>query len=71
MLKPNDKYTDESGTVWETYRDYCNSDALDFDIKCVMLETGRRTPQNEWEREYVKKTSIYKEKGIATELPFD
>ena len=69
--KINEQYTDADGKVWDSYRDYCNSDAPDFDVKCVMLETGRRSPQNDWEREYVKRAKQYKSKGIATELPFD
>ena len=62
-------YIDSSGRKWKSYKEYCNSNDLDFDIICVMLDTGRRQPQNEWEREYIKKTKEYK--GVATELPFD
>jgi len=71
MIRLDDKYTDENGKVWNTYREYCNSDEPDFDVKCVMLETGRRTPQNDWERDYVRNTPKYRKKGIPTELPFD
>ena len=70
MMKRN-LYIDTSGRTWNSYQDYCNSNELDHDIICVMLETGRRTPQNDWEREYVKNTEMYKDKGVPTELPFD
>lgn len=62
-------YIDHGGKHWSSYSDYCNSPDLDLDIICVMLETGRRTPQNDWERQYVKNTELYKD--IPTELPFD
>ncbi len=65
------RYIDNEGREWKSYQEYCNSDAPDFDTICVMLDTGRRTPQNEWEKEYLRKSQEYKEKGIATELPFD
>lgn len=71
MAKVAEKYKDEYGKEWDSYKDYCNSDAPDFDVICVMLDTGRRAPQNEWEKEYLKESQYYKERGIATELPFD
>ena len=71
MSKLEEQYIDANGKVWTTYQEYCNSDAPDFDVKCVMLETGRRVPQNAWERNYVEVSKRYKKKGVPTELPFD
>ena len=71
LEKMNSPYVDDSGRQWRTYQEYCDSDAPDFDCICVMLETGRREPQNDWEREYVKECERYKKLGIATELPFN
>lgn len=65
------QYIDDNGKKWHSYQEYCNSDEPDFDVICVMLETGRRIPQNAWERQYIKDCQRYKELGIATELPFD
>ena len=75
MMRVNNKldlpYVDKDGKHWKTYREYCNSDAPDFDEICVMLDSGRRDPQNDWERNYIKESGQYKRDGIATELPFD
>ena len=65
----NNKYIDSTGKAWKSYQDYCNSPELDNDIICVMLETGRRVPQNDWERQYIINSELYKD--IPTELPFD
>ena len=71
MPRLDERYIDENGREWGTYQDYCNSDVPDFDVICVMLETGRRIPQNDWERDFVAKHKKYKAAGIATEHPFD
>ena len=72
MPTMNEKYLDENGREWATYQDYCNSEALDFDVICVMLETGKRTPQTEWEKNYLRlHNEKYRGKGIAIEHPFD
>lgn len=71
--KMNEPYTDHDGKVWKTYREYCNSPDLDFDIICVMLETGRRTPQNQEERNLLKGLIEEKKKypGAIWEIPAD
>lgn len=65
----NKPYIDTEGRKWKSYQEYCNSNEIDFDVICVMLDTGRRQPQNDWEREYLRNSKQYE--GIPTEHPFD
>lgn len=73
MNKLNEPYIDHDGKRWATYQEYCNSPDLDFDIICVMLETGRRKPQNQEERDLLKGFAEEKKKypGAIWEIPAD
>lgn len=51
---------------------YENNDPnLDPDIIGVLLERGRRTPQNDHERSLLKEINELKAKGLAIEFPFN
>ncbi len=61
----------EDGITYNSYEDYCNSKDLDPDIVGVMLATGRRTPQNDYERRLLEEIQEMQRKGIAVEFPFN
>lgn len=61
----------EDGITYNSYEDYCNSKNLDPDIVGVMLATGRRTPQNDYERRLLEEIQEMQRKGIAVEFPFN
>lgn len=64
-------YTSNDGIEYESYEAYCNSMDLDPDIIGVMLATGRRTPQNEYEKELLEEIEQMKREGRGIEFPFD
>lgn len=65
------KYTDDDGIEYESYEAYCNAPDLDLDIIGIMLTTGRRTPQNEWEESLLKEINQLKADGKGIEFPFN
>ncbi|MDO4757868.1 MAG: hypothetical protein Q4A18_01240 [Rikenellaceae bacterium] len=64
-------YISNDGIEYESYEAYCNSDDLDLDIVGVMLATGRRTPQNEYEKELLAEIEQMKKEGKGIEFPFN
>lgn len=64
-------WIDDLGNEYATYQDYCNSPYLDPDIVGVMLATGRRKPQNDYEKELLKEIKQIEERGGAVEFPFN
>lgn len=64
-------YISNYGIEYESYEAYCNSDDLDPDIVGVMLATGRRTPQNEYEKELLAEIEQMKKEGKGIEFPFN
>lgn len=64
-------YTSNDGIKYESYEAYCNSKDLDPDIIGVMLATGRRTPQNEDEKELLDEIERMKKEGKGIEFPFN
>lgn len=65
----NMTYKSVNGKEYTSYSEYCNSTDLDDDIIGVMLATGRRTPQNEYEQELLNKIIKLKSEGIGVEFP--
>lgn len=63
-------YTSYDGIEYESYEAYCNSDDLDPDIVGVMLATGRRTPQNDYEEQLLAEIEQMKKEGKGIEFPF-
>ena len=70
-MEKNGKYISDEGKEYDSYQDYCNSDNLDPDIIGVMLATGRRVPQNEYEKELLSEIQKMKRDGIGIEFPFN
>lgn len=64
-------YTSNDGIEYESYEAYCNSMDLDSDIIGVMLATGRRTPQNDYETRLLQEIEQMKREGKGIEFPFD
>ena len=64
-------YISNDGKRYNSYEDYCNSDDLDYDIKCVLLATWRRIPQNDNERELLDEINELKRKGKQIVFPFN
>ncbi len=64
-------YISNEGKEYESYSAYCNSNDLDPDIVGVMLATGRRTPQNEYEKRLLSEIEHMKKEGKSIEFPFD
>ena len=64
-------YVSNDGIEYESYDVYCNSMDLDPDIVGVMLATGRRTPQNEYERRLLAEIEQMKKEGKGIEFPFN
>lgn len=71
MGKKDGFYISRDGKRYNSYEDYCNSNDLDADIVGVMLTTGRRTPQNEYEKRLLKEIERMKKEGKAIEFPFN
>lgn len=71
MIDIDKPYIDDSGKVWNTYQEYCNSPDLDGDIIGVMLATHRRQPQNEYEKALQEECDRYTAGGTPFEFPFD
>lgn len=65
------KYIDSDGIEYASYEAYCNSPDLDPDIIGVMLSTGRRQPQNDYEKKLLVQINEMKEQGIGIEFPFN
>lgn len=66
-----EKYVRPDGTEYASRQDYYNSPDLDPDIIGVMLATGRRQPQDDYERDLLAEMNEMKEKGIGIEFPFN
>ena len=64
-------YTSNDGIEYESYEAYCNSMDLDPDIIGVMLATGRRTPQNDYEKRLLATIEKMKKEGKGIEFPFN
>ena len=64
-------YISNDGIEYESYEAYCNSDDLDSDIVGVMLATGRRTPQNNYEKRLLAEIEQMKKEGKGIEFPFN
>lgn len=64
-------YTSNDGIEYASYEAYCNSADLDPDIIGVMLATGRRTPQNEYEKQLLEEIEQMKREGKGIEFPFN
>lgn len=64
-------YVSNDGIEYESYEVYCHSMDLDPDIVGVMLATGRRTPQNEYERRLLAEIEQMKKEGKGIEFPFN
>lgn len=64
-------YISNDGIEYEDYATYCNSSDLDPDIVGVMLATGRRTPQNDYEKRLLAEIKQMKKDGVAIEFPFN
>ena len=64
-------YISNDGIEYTDYAAYCNSSDLDPDIVGVMLATGRRTPQDEYEKTLLAEIEQMKKDGKAIEFPFN
>lgn len=64
-------YISNDGIEYESYEAYCNSADLDPDIIGVMLATGRRTPQDEYEKKLLEEIEQMKKEGKGIEFPFN
>jgi|LSQX01.2.fsa_nt_gb hypothetical protein len=65
------KYIDSDGYEYESYEAYCNSPDLDNDIIGVLLATGRRKPQNDYERRLLAEIKELKKKNIPIGFDFN
>lgn len=65
------KYISKDGVAYNSYQDYCNSMDLDDDIIGVMLATGRRQPQNDYEVRLLKEIKEIETRGGGVEFPFN
>ena len=61
-------YKDVFGREFESYEDYCNSDYLDSDLIQSYLWSGKRTPQNEEERELLDEMLEIERRGFEAQL---
>ena len=61
------KYRAPDGTLYDSYEAYVNAPDLDMDIIQSLLWRGKRTPQNEFERELKKSLDEDKKKGKYSE----
>lgn len=64
-------YVSNDGIEYASYEAYCNSMDLDPDIVGVMLATGRRTPQNDYEKRLLAEIEQMKREGRGIEFPFN
>ena len=64
-------YIDYDGIEHDSYQDYCNSDLLDPDIVASYLLSGKRTPQNDYEKRLLEEMKDIKKRGGGIELYFD
>lgn len=56
-------YVSVDGIKYSSYAEYCNSDDLDEYLVMHFLEHGKRTPQNDNEKELLEEIRDIKRKG--------
>ena len=64
-------YIDDDGIKHDSYQDYCNSDMLDPDIVASYLLSGKRTPQNDYEKRLLEEMKDIQKRGYGIELYFN
>lgn len=57
------KYVDSDGFEYESYEAYCNSPDLDLYSVMLYLWSGKRTPQNETERNIKEELEDIRNRG--------
>jgi len=61
-------FTAPDGTIYDSYKAYCNDPDLDMDLIQVKLWKGERTPQNDFERALLKELEEGKREGKIFEI---
>lgn len=64
-------YIDDDGNKHDSYQDYCNSNILYPDIVATYLLSGKRTPQNHYEKRLLQEMKDIRKQGYGIELYFN
>lgn len=64
-------YIDDDGREHDSYEDYCNSNMLDPDIVATYLLSGKRKPQNDYEKALLEEMKEIRKQGYGIELNFN
>lgn len=64
-------YIDDDGNKHDSDQDYCNSNMLYPDIVATYLLSGKRTPQNDYEKRLLQEMKDIRKQGYGIEVYFN